>query len=92
MCTQDFERRGRRRPHGQPVALGEGFQFDLAAFDARRADWLTSTVVGPHGWRGAAAGVAHAAGTNACGHHSATPYLTLPAHPGGTHLLVTSSY
>jgi hypothetical protein len=33
--------------------------------------------------------VAHAVGTNACGHHSATPYLTLPAHPGGTHLLVT---
>ncbi|MFH9585813.1 DUF2264 domain-containing protein [Streptomyces luteogriseus] len=56
---------------------------------ARRADGLTSTVVGLHGWRGAAAAVAQAAGTNACGHHSATPYLTLPAHPGGTHLLVT---
>ena len=56
---------------------------------ARRTDGLTSTVVGLHGWRGAAAAVAHAAGGNACGHHSATPYLTLPAHPGGTHLLVT---
>lgn len=56
---------------------------------ARRADGLTSTVVGLHGWRGAGAAVAHATGTNACGHHSATPYLTLPAHPGGTHLLVT---
>ncbi|MDQ0711456.1 hypothetical protein QFZ55_000908 [Streptomyces luteogriseus] len=56
---------------------------------ARRADGLTSTVVGLHGWQGAGAAVAHAAGTNACGHHSATPYLTLPAHPGGTHLLVT---
>ncbi|GGV90290.1 hypothetical protein [Streptomyces massasporeus] len=56
---------------------------------ARRADGLTSTVVGLHGWQGAEAAVAHAVGTNACGHHSATPYLTLPAHPGGTHLLVT---
>ncbi len=46
-------------------------------------------VVGLHGWRDAGAAVAHAAGANACGHHSATPYLTLPAHPGGTHLLVT---
>lgn len=32
--------------------------------------------------------MARTAGTNACGHHSATPYLTLPAHPGGTRLLV----
>ncbi|MFF8395816.1 DUF2264 domain-containing protein [Streptomyces sp. NPDC016172] len=56
---------------------------------ARRADGLTSTIVGLHGWQDARAAVAHAAGANACGHHSATPYLTLPAHPGGTHLLVT---
>ncbi|MFG2806407.1 T-complex 10 C-terminal domain-containing protein [Streptomyces massasporeus] len=56
---------------------------------ARRADGPTGTVVGLHGWQGAVAAVAHAVGTNACGHHSATPYLTLPAHPGGTHLLVT---
>ncbi|MFE7901960.1 DUF2264 domain-containing protein [Streptomyces sp. NPDC057424] len=56
---------------------------------ARRADGLTSTIVGLHGWQDAAAAVAHAVGTNACGHHSATPCLTLPAHPGGTHLLVT---
>ncbi|WP_248509079.1 T-complex 10 C-terminal domain-containing protein [Streptomyces sp. D2-8] len=33
--------------------------------------------------------MAQAVGVNAYGHHSATPYLTLPAHPGGTHLLVT---
>ncbi|MFE8993548.1 DUF2264 domain-containing protein [Streptomyces collinus] len=56
---------------------------------ARRTDGLTSTIVGLHGWQGARAAVAHAAGANAYGHHSATPYLTLPAHPGGTHLLVT---
>ncbi|CAM5368433.1 hypothetical protein SPURM210S_08447 [Streptomyces purpurascens] len=30
-----------------------------------------------------------AVGSNAYGHHSATPLLTLPSHPGGTHLLVT---
>ncbi|MFE9115668.1 DUF2264 domain-containing protein [Streptomyces collinus] len=56
---------------------------------ARRTDGLTSTIVGLHGWLDARAAVAHAAGANAYGHHSATPYLTLPAHPGGTHLLVT---
>ncbi|MEU0203553.1 MULTISPECIES: DUF2264 domain-containing protein [unclassified Streptomyces] len=56
---------------------------------ARRADGTTSTIAGLHGWQDAPAAVAHAAGTNAYGHHSATPYLTLPAHPGGTHLLVT---
>ncbi|AMW15185.1 hypothetical protein A4E84_04735 [Streptomyces qaidamensis] len=56
---------------------------------ARRADGLTSTIVGLHGWRDAGAAVAQAAGANAYGHHSATPHLTLPAHPGGTHLLVT---
>ena len=56
---------------------------------ARRTDGLTSTIVGLYGWQDARAAVAHAAGANACGHHSATPYLTLPAHPGGTHLLVT---
>ncbi|MEU2273113.1 T-complex 10 C-terminal domain-containing protein, partial [Streptomyces olindensis] len=56
---------------------------------ARRADGLTSTIVGLHGWRDAGTAVAHAVGTNAHGHHSATPHLTLPAHPGGTHLLVT---
>ncbi|MFH8492960.1 DUF2264 domain-containing protein [Streptomyces coeruleorubidus] len=56
---------------------------------ARRADGLTSMLVGLHGWQDAGTAVAHAVGTNACGHHSATPYLTLPAHPGGTHLLVT---
>ncbi|WP_031139382.1 MULTISPECIES: DUF2264 domain-containing protein [Streptomyces] len=56
---------------------------------ARRADGLTSTIVALHGWRDAGAAVAHAVGTNAYGHHSATPHLTLPAHPGGTHLLVT---
>jgi hypothetical protein len=56
---------------------------------ARRADGLTSTIVGLHGWQDARAAVAHATGTNAYGHHSATPHLTLPAHPGGTHLLVT---
>jgi hypothetical protein len=56
---------------------------------ARRADGLTSTLVGLHGWQDAGTAVAHAVGTNACGHHSATPYLTLPAHSGGTRLLVT---
>ncbi|GAA2765163.1 hypothetical protein GCM10010103_42040 [Streptomyces paradoxus] len=72
---------GRRRRLRTPLGPGRAL--------ARRTDGLTSTIVGLYGWQDARAAVAHAAGANDCGHHSATPYLTLPAHPGGTHLLVT---
>ncbi|MEY9990350.1 hypothetical protein ABIE67_002382 [Streptomyces sp. V4I8] len=53
---------------------------------ARRADGLTSTLVGLHGWDDAEASVVRAVGTNAVGHHSATPVLQLPQAPP---LLVT---
>lgn len=45
---------------------------------ARRADGLTSALVGLHGWDDAGASVVRAVGTNAVGHHSATPVLQLP--------------
>ncbi|MDX2935113.1 DUF2264 domain-containing protein [Streptomyces ipomoeae] len=51
---------------------------------ARRADGLTSAIVGLHGWNGAGA-VVHALDANAYGHHSATPVLEGDAAP----LLVT---
>ncbi len=86
-------------PPGTPVREGGWAVADDAAPPAartgpgwalaRRADGLTSTIVGLYGWQDAGAAVAHAVGTNAHGHHSATPYLTLPAHPGRTRLLVT---
>ncbi|WP_030147140.1 DUF2264 domain-containing protein [Streptomyces sp. NRRL S-455] len=86
-------------PPGTPVREGGWAVADDAAPPAartgpgwalaRRADGLTSTIVGLYGWQDAGAAVAHAVGTNAHGHHSATPYLTLPAHPGCTRLLVT---
>ncbi|MFF7165487.1 DUF2264 domain-containing protein [Streptomyces sp. NPDC008086] len=44
---------------------------------ARRADGLTSALVGLHGWDGAETSVVRATGTNAVGHHSATPVLQL---------------
>ncbi|WP_202918109.1 hypothetical protein [Streptomyces cavernae] len=50
----------------------------------RRADGLTSAIVGLHGWDGA--GVVRARDANAYGRHSATPYLLQPDHSG---LLVT---
>ncbi|WP_171110166.1 MULTISPECIES: DUF2264 domain-containing protein [unclassified Streptomyces] len=53
---------------------------------ARRADGLTSAVVGLHGWGDADGTVAHAVGTNAVGHRSATPCLQRDA---GARLLVT---
>ncbi|MBV7695158.1 DUF2264 domain-containing protein [Streptomyces sp. TRM70350] len=53
---------------------------------ARRADGLTSTIVGLHGWGDTDGRVAHAVGTNAVGHHSATPCLQRDA---GARLLVT---
>ncbi|MGX5207837.1 DUF2264 domain-containing protein [Streptomyces violaceus] len=56
---------------------------------ARRTDGLTSALVGLHGWSDDEGTVVAAVGANAYGHHSATPLLTLPSHPGGTHLLVT---
>ncbi|GAB2848137.1 DUF2264 domain-containing protein [Streptomyces deserti] len=86
-------------PHGTPVREGGWAVADDTAPPAaatgpdwamaRRADGLTSAIAGLHGWRDAGTAVAHATGTNAYGRHSATPHLTLPAHPGGTHLLVT---
>lgn len=45
---------------------------------ARRADGLTSALVGLHGWDAAEPSVVRAVGTNAVGHHSATPVLQLP--------------
>ncbi|WP_329055291.1 DUF2264 domain-containing protein [Streptomyces violaceus] len=56
---------------------------------ARRTDGLTSALVGLYGWSDDEGTVVAAVGANAYGHHSATPLLTLPSHPGGTHLLVT---
>ncbi|WP_053198281.1 DUF2264 domain-containing protein [Streptomyces viridochromogenes] len=53
---------------------------------ARRADGLTSALVGLHGWDDAEASVVRAVGRNAVGHHSATPVLQLPQAP---QLLVT---
>jgi hypothetical protein len=53
---------------------------------ARRADGLTSAIVGLHGWSDAEGTVVHAVGTNAVGHHSATPCLERAA---GARLLVT---
>ena len=53
---------------------------------ARRADGLTSALVGLHGWADAEASVMRAVGVNAVGHHSATPVLQLPQAPP---LLVT---
>ncbi|WP_405874251.1 MULTISPECIES: DUF2264 domain-containing protein [unclassified Streptomyces] len=64
-----------------PVALtGPGTAL------VRRADGLTSAIVGLYGWSDAEGTVVHAVGTNAVGHRSATPCLEL-AH--GARLLVT---
>ncbi|MEE1765722.1 DUF2264 domain-containing protein [Streptomyces sp. SP18BB07] len=57
---------------------------------ARRADGLTSALVGLHGWGDGTGTVVGAAGTNAYGHHSATPVLEGRTAPGGREsLLVT---
>jgi hypothetical protein len=53
---------------------------------ARRADGLTSAIVGLHGWGDVDGTVHRGLGVNACGHHSATPCLELAATSG---LLVT---
>ncbi|WP_425246586.1 DUF2264 domain-containing protein [Streptomyces sp. NEAU-NA10] len=53
---------------------------------ARRADGLTSALVGLYGWGDAEGTVVPAHGANAVGHHSATPVLQ---RPGGARLLVT---
>ncbi|WP_200301350.1 DUF2264 domain-containing protein [Streptomyces adelaidensis] len=42
---------------------------------ARRADGLTSAIVGLYGWGDTEGTVAHATGADAVGHHSATPCL-----------------
>ncbi|WP_405965194.1 DUF2264 domain-containing protein [Streptomyces sp. NBC_00723] len=55
---------------------------------ARRADGLTSALVGLFGWDDGTAEVARARGHNAYGDHSAVPVLTAP-HPGGAQLLAT---
>ncbi|MEV6103704.1 DUF2264 domain-containing protein [Streptomyces sp. NPDC051940] len=49
----------------------------------RTADGLTSTIAGVYGWD-TEPGIARATDANAFGPHSATPYLTLTDHPGGT--------
>ncbi|WP_244204432.1 T-complex 10 C-terminal domain-containing protein, partial [Streptomyces africanus] len=54
-----------------------------------RADGLTSALIGLHGWGEDEGEVVAAVGSNAYGHHSATPFLTLRSHPGGTRLMVT---
>ncbi|MFD7770448.1 DUF2264 domain-containing protein [Streptomyces sp. NPDC059787] len=58
-----------------------------------RRDGLTSAVLGLLGWDHASdpvhGSVVHAVGHNAYGRHSATPVLTLPAHPGGALVLAT---
>lgn len=46
---------------------------------ARRADGLTSALVGLYGWGGAEGTVVHAVGANAVGEYSATPCLELAA-------------
>ncbi|CAM5357639.1 DUF2264 domain-containing protein [Streptomyces aurantiogriseus] len=53
---------------------------------ARRADGLTSALVGLYGWGDAEGRVVAAVGVNAVGHHSATPVLQ---RPEGARLLVT---
>ncbi|GAB3973919.1 DUF2264 domain-containing protein [Plantactinospora veratri] len=52
----------------------------------RRPDGLASVLIGRHGLRDAA--VARALDANAYGVFSATPYLTAPAHPGGSAVYV----
>lgn len=49
---------------------------------ARRADGLTSAIVGLYGWGDGPGTVARAVGTNAYGHHSATPVLEGPGGSG----------
>ncbi|WP_371581195.1 DUF2264 domain-containing protein [Streptomyces sp. NBC_01314] len=49
---------------------------------ARRADGLTSVIVGLHGWGDGPGAVARAVGANAYGNHSATPVLRGPAGSG----------
>ncbi|SEU25837.1 DUF2264 domain-containing protein [Nonomuraea wenchangensis] len=54
---------------------------------ARRPDGLTSAARGLHGFT--SAGVVTGDGVNAFGPCSATPYVTCPAHPGGTAVYVS---
>ncbi|WP_030781310.1 DUF2264 domain-containing protein [Streptomyces sp. NRRL S-920] len=54
----------------------------------RTAAGLTSAVVALHGWD-EETGTAREVAANAYGPHSATPFLTLPQHPGGHSLHAT---
>ncbi|MEU8953121.1 DUF2264 domain-containing protein [Streptomyces sp. NPDC048518] len=67
------------RPHAE---RGPGWAL------VRTATGLTSAVVGLYGWD-AEAGVAREVAANAYGPHSATPFLTSSAHPGGASVHVT---
>ncbi|MDX3688825.1 T-complex 10 C-terminal domain-containing protein [Streptomyces europaeiscabiei] len=49
---------------------------------ARRADGLTSAIVGLYGWGDGPGAVVRAVGANAYGHHSATPVLEAPEGAG----------
>ncbi|MET8992129.1 DUF2264 domain-containing protein [Nonomuraea wenchangensis] len=65
-----------------PVTSTEGVQAV-----ARRPDGLTSAARGLHGFT--SAGVVTGEDVNAFGPRSATPYVTCPAHPGGTAVYVS---
>jgi hypothetical protein len=66
-----------------PPALRQKDGLALAA----RPDGLTSAVRALSGFTGT--GLVTAAGANAFGHHSATPYAFAASHPGGTALYVS---
>ncbi|MFF8641551.1 DUF2264 domain-containing protein [Streptomyces sp. NPDC015345] len=55
---------------------------------ARTSAGLTSAVVALRGWH-EETGIAREVAANAYGPHSATPFLTLPQHPGGPSVHVT---
>ncbi|MBM7167777.1 DUF2264 domain-containing protein [Streptomyces sp. G44] len=55
---------------------------------ARTASGLSSAVVALHGWD-EDTGIAREVAANACGPHSATPFLTFPGHRGGHSVHVT---
>ncbi|WPO69835.1 DUF2264 domain-containing protein [Streptomyces sp. KN37] len=55
---------------------------------ARTSAGLISAVVALHGWH-EETGIAREVAANAYGPHSATPFLTLPQHPGGPGVHVT---
>ncbi|MFI8952860.1 DUF2264 domain-containing protein [Streptomyces sp. NPDC053750] len=75
--------------HGIPCVGHSGPGWAIA----RRSDGLTSVLAGLLGWK--ADGVLNSGvvdleeDLNAVAHHSATPALIHPRHPGGSHLLVS---